>query len=370
MDRDELAAWLTLQQCPGIGPVKFRAIAESVDFDLPQLLHLDRNSLAAAGLKPEQISALKNPPDEFIDNTFEWLNAGEQHHLLTLNSPDYPELLREIHSAPPLLYALGRVELLATPQIAIIGSRNCSPGGARSAQDFASVLTQSGFTITSGMALGIDSHAHRGALDANGDTIAVIGTGIDRIYPSRNKKLAHEIAEAGLIVSDLPLGAPPNRENFPRRNRIISGLSLATLVVEATRNSGSLITARLGLEQGREVFAIPGSIHNPQVKGCHQLIRQGAKLVEQASDIIEDLGSLLGVIAQHSESSNNDDAAASSTLDEDYQRLLEQIGYDPVPIETLLQRSGLTIDQLSSMLLILELQDHIQTAPGGLYMRC
>jgi DNA processing protein len=368
MDRDELAAWLTLQQCPGIGPVKFRAIAESIGFDLRQLLQLDRHSLAAAGLKPEQINAIKNPPDAVIKGCFEWLDASPQHHLLTQNSPDYPELLRELHNAPPLLYAIGRLELLSSPQIAIIGSRNCSPGGASSALDFSAVLAQSGFTITSGMALGIDSHAHRGALDANGNTIAVIGTGIDRIYPSRNKKLAHEIAAAGLVVSDLPLGAPPNRENFPRRNRIISGLSLATLVVEATRNSGSLITARLGLEQGREVFAIPGSIHNPQVKGCHQLIRQGAKLVEQASDIIEDLGSLLGLMAQHSEAP--DKAPPPTELDEDYQRLLEQIGYDPVPIETLLQRSGLTIDQLSSMLLILELQDHIQTAPGGLYMRC
>ena len=368
MDRDELTAWLTLQHCPGIGPVKFRAIAESIGFDLHQLLQLDRQSLAAAGLKPEQINALKNPPDAVIEGCLEWLEASPQHHLLTLNSPDYPELLRELHNAPPLLYAIGRIELLPSPQIAIIGSRNCSTGGASSAQDFANVLAQSGFTITSGMALGIDSHAHRGALDANGNTIAVIGTGIDRIYPSRNKKLAHEIAAAGLVVSDLPLGTPPNRENFPRRNRIISGLSLATLVVEATRNSGSLITARLGLEQGREVFAIPGSIHNPQVKGCHQLIRQGAKLVEQASDIIEDLGSLLGLIAQHSESPDNE--PATTQLGEDYQQLLEQIGYDPVPIETLLQRSGLTIDQLSSMLLILELQDHIQTAPGGLYMRC
>ncbi len=368
MNRDELAAWLALQQCPGIGPVKFRAIAQSNGFDILEFSRLDRQSLAAAGLTSEQISALKHPPEELIDKTCDWLNTSEQHHILSQKNPQYPALLHELHDAPPLLYAIGRIELLDSPQIAIIGSRNCSPGGANTAEDFARVLAHSGFTITSGMALGIDSHAHRGALDASGNTIAVIGTGIDRIYPSRNKKLAHEIAAAGLIISDLPLGTPPNRENFPRRNRIISGLSLATLVVEATRNSGSLITARLSLEQGREVFAIPGSIHNPQVKGCHQLIRQGAKLVEQASDIIEDLGSLLGLVAEQSEA--DETVATATELDEDYQRLLEQIGYDPVPIETLLERSGLTIDQLSSMLLILELQDHIQTAPGGLYLRC
>ncbi len=368
MDKDELAAWLALEHCPGIGPIRFHAIGAAIDYDMIGLLALSASELASLGLKPAQISALKNPPQALIDATWQWLQASLDHHLLPCNHCLYPELLRELKDAPPLLYAIGRLELLTRPQIAIVGSRNCSPGGARTARDFAHFLAQSGFTITSGMALGIDSQAHQGALQANGDTIAVIGTGIDRIYPSRNRKLAHDIADQGLMVSDLPLGMPPNRDNFPRRNRIISGLSIATLVVEAMRNSGSLITARLGLEQGREVFAIPGSIHNPQVRGCHQLIRQGAKLVEQASDIIEDLGSLLGLVAQQQAAATSDETVAA--LDDDYQRLLEQIGYDPVSIETLLQRSGLTIDQLSSMLLILELNDHIQTAPGGLYVRC
>ncbi len=368
MEEDDLAAWLTLDRCPGIGPVRLRALVDTSNCPVSELCQLDRHSLTTLGLKPAQIDALKNPPQAIIDASWQWLNASPNHHIITLNHDDYPELLKTIHDAPPILYAIGNVDLLHSPQVAIIGSRHCSPGGAACARDFAGVLAQSGLTITSGMAIGIDSHAHRGALAANGHTIAVTGTGTDRIYPANNKPLAHEIAEQGLILSDLPLGTAARRENFPRRNRIISGLSLATLVVEATRKSGSLITARLALEQGREVFAIPGSIHNPQAKGCHQLIRQGAKLVEQASDIIEDLGSLLGLVAEHSV--QPPDTQPVDSLDEEYQHLLNQIGYDPVSVETLLQRSGLTIDQLSSMLLILELNDHIQTAPGGLYFRC
>jgi DNA processing protein len=217
------------------------------------------------------------------------------------------------------------------------------------------------------MALGIDKHAHLGALSGSGNTVAVIGTGIDRIYPSRNKQLAYDIAEKGLIVSEFPLGMAPQSGNFPRRNRVISGLSLATLVVEATRKSGSLITARMSIEQGREVFAIPGSIHNPQAKGCHHLIRQGAKLVDQAADIIDDIGSLLGYVAETAETTQHEH---NETLDREYRQLLDIMGYDPVSIDTLVQRSGLTIDQLSSMLLILELNDFIQIAPGGLYQRC
>jgi DNA processing protein len=218
------------------------------------------------------------------------------------------------------------------------------------------------------MALGIDQHAHQAALDSGGHTIAVIGTGIDRIYPSKNKQLAYEIAEKGLIITEFPIGTPPLNSNFPKRNRIISGLSLATLVVEATRKSGSLITARLGMEQGREVFAIPGSIHNPQSKGCHHLIRQGAKLVDQASDIIDDIGSLLGYIAEQVETHN--DSLSNSEFDSEYQAVLDAMGYDPVSIDTLVNRCGLTIEQLSSMLLILELNDQIKTAPGGLFVRC
>jgi len=232
--------------------------------------------------------------------------------------------------------------------------------------DFARYLADSGLTITSGMATGIDVQAHRGALACGGNTIAVAGTGLDRIYPSVNRQIAYEIHDKGLLVTEFPLGTGPKSENFPRRNRIISGLCIATLVVEATRRSGSLITAHQAVEQGREVFAVPGSIHNPQAKGCHQLIREGAKLVDQASDIIEELGSLLGfIVEQQQQASDIDDPQ----LDQATIQLLDTIGYDPVSSDTLVARSGLTIDKLSSMLLLLELNNLIQAAPGGYFVR-
>ena len=368
MNKDDLTSYLTLNACPGIGPVAFRKIFQREDIKLSELLSAQSQELREIGFNDAQISTLKNPPTSDIDKTLDWLNSSENHHLLTLADPDYPELLKQTHDAPPVLYAIGKKHLINTPQIAIVGSRNCTPGGANTAHDFASYLSRSGLTICSGMALGIDKHAHQGALDASRHTIAVIGTGIDRIYPSKNKQLAYAIAEKGLIISEFALGTAPHFANFPKRNRIISGLSLATLVVEATKKSGSLITARCSLELGREVFAIPGSIHNPQAKGCHHLIRQGAKLVDQAADIIDDIGSLLGFVAQQIEQQAHSDE--NSKLDESYQDLLQIIGYDPVSLEVLVERSGLTIEQLSSMLLILELNDQIQNAPGGLYLRC
>jgi len=367
MNRDELAFYLALEQCPGVGPVNFRRIVESRGFT-PSYSYLNQlHSTAPAVFSSQQLNHLKNPDQPLIDSALDWLEQASDHHILTINSADYPQLLKEIRDPPSILYAIGNVALLSSPQIAIIGSRNCTPGGANTAHDFSSYLSRAGLTITSGMALGIDQHAHQGALDAGANTIAVIGTGIDRIYPSKNRQLAYQIAQTGLIVSEFSLGTPPNSVNFPRRNRIISGLSVATLVVEARRNSGSLITAHYGLEQGREVFAIPGSIHNPQAKGCHHLIRQGAKLVDQASDIIDDIGSLLGFMEQQPDP---DHTTETVEMDTDYQKLLETIGYDPVSIESLVQRSGLTIEQLSSMLLILELNDHIQTVAGGQYVRC
>lgn len=367
MNRDDLAYYLTLAACPGIGPVNFRKLTETTDFNISHFIKSSSKQLSELGLNDTQIKSLKNPPNQYIDQAVTWLESDPTHHIITLHDPDYPELLKELNDAPPLLYGLGKLELLNSPQISMVGSRNCTPGGASTAHDFAHYLAGAGLTITSGMALGIDKHAHQGALDASGNTIAVIGTGIDRIYPSRNKQLAYEIAENGLIVSEFALGTAPDSKNFPKRNRVISGLSMATLVVEATRKSGSLITAHSSIEQGREVFAIPGSIHNPQAKGCHHLIREGAKLVDQASDIIDDIGSLLGFVAQESVASAG---SQPEQLDEEYQQLLDKIGYDPVTIETLVQRCGLTIAQLSSMLLILELNDHIKTAPGGLYFRC
>jgi DNA processing protein len=367
MNRDDLPYYLALEKCPGIGAVSYRQIVESLEISLKQLFELPGAEMAALGFNPAQINHLKSPDASVLDETLKWLDSSDNHHLLAIDDGAYPDLLKEIRDAPPLLYAIGRIELLNTPQIAIVGSRNCTPGGASTAEDFSRYLANAGLTITSGMALGIDKHAHMGALAASPNTIAVVGTGIDRIYPSRNKQLAYDIAEKGLIVAEFPVGTKPHSSNFPKRNRIISGLSLAVLVVEATRKSGSLITARLGMEQGREVFAIPGSIHNPQAKGCHHLIRQGAKLVDQAADIIEDIGSLLGYVAEKIEPAKCDN---ETQLEPEYQQLLDSMGYDPISIDTLVECSGLTIEQLSSMLLILELNDFIQPAPGGLYLRC
>ncbi len=368
MNRDELAEYIALIGCPGIGPVRFRAIHQALDGRLSELFRLGHAELGRLGLKPEQIEALQQPDQALIDATLEWAESSPEHFLLGLDDPRYPPLLRELTDAPPLLHARGRIDLLQQPQLAMVGSRNCTPGGARTARDFAGELARHGLVITSGLALGIDAEAHQGALDAGGGSIAVIGTGIDRIYPSRNKALAHRLAEEGLIVSEFPLGMPPGRDNFPRRNRVISGLSRATLVVEATRRSGSLITARCSIEQGRDVFAIPGSIHNPQAKGCHRLIREGAKLVEEVAHILDELAPWL-------ESAIEPEPAAAPAvqggeLEPEYQQLLEQMGYDPVTLDQLAERSGLTVAELSSMLLRLELNDLIQTLPGGLYQRC
>lgn len=366
MIKDELADYLAIALSPGIGPTAFRLLTQQQERSAKEILNQPTNELRALGLNEAQTKGLKEPPWDEVERSMHWLEAASNHQLMLACDPDYPDLLQQITDPPSVLFMMGDSELLHSPQLAMVGSRNCTPGGADTAEEFAHYLAQSGLTITSGMAQGIDKHAHRGALKATGRTIAVTGTGIDRIYPSSNRELAHEIASKGLLVSEFSLGTGPNPGHFPRRNRIISGLSLGTLVVEATRNSGSLITARLSLEQGREVFAIPGSIHNPQARGCHQLIRQGAKLVDQAADIIEDIESLLGFIA---EQIDNLDAPPQPTLDSEYLRLLEVMGYDPVSIDTLVQRSGLTVEQLSSMLLILELNDQIQTAPGGFYIR-
>lgn len=368
MTRDDLACQLALNLCPGIGPANYRRLVETSGFSIREIFQLSPTQLVELKFNPTQIDYLQSPDWKAVDSALDWLSAEDSHHIISILDSDYPDLLKQIGDAPPILYAIGQIDLLKSPQIAIVGSRNCTPGGADTAQQFSRYLSRSGLTITSGMAIGIDQHAHQAALDSGGKTIAVTATGIDRIYPSKNKQLAYEIAEKGLIISEFPLGTSPLQGNFPKRNRIISGLSVATLVVEATIKSGSLITARLGLEQGREVFAIPGSIHNPQSKGCHHLIRQGAKLVDQASDIIDDIGSLLGFIAEQVETPQ--DSHIDQSLASEYQALLDAMGYDPVSIDSLVNRSGLTIEQLSSMLLILELNDQIKTAPGGYYVRC
>ena len=297
----------------------------------------------------------------------EWLEK-DGHHIVESGSDDFPALLLQIPNPPERLFVVGNLDALHLPSLAIVGSRNPTRGGEQNAYEFAKHLGGSGFCIVSGLAEGIDAAAHRGALDGKAMTVAFLGHGIDRIYPAVNADLARTIAQQGALCSEFPVGTPPRRENFPQRNRLISGLCIGTLVVEAAKRSGSLISARLAAEQGREIFAIPGSIHNPMSRGCHQLIRQGAKLVESAADIVSELGPLVQHLLQTT------DAKATPPTnqfdnDHDYQLLLNALGFDPISPNELVEISGLTIDQVSSMLLILELEGKIEAQNGGRYSR-
>jgi DNA processing protein len=287
-----------------------------------------------------------------------WLN-DPANHVVTLGDPDYPQLLLQTADPPPLLYVKGRLELLNRPALAVVGSRNATKQGANNAAEFARALSDAGITIVSGLALGIDAAAHRGGLAGAGSSLAFVGTGLDVVYPARNKALAHELAERGALVSEYALGTPPLGSNFPRRNRLISGTTLGCLVVEAALQSGSLITARFANEQGREVFALPGSIHSPLAKGCHALIKQGAKLVDDANDILEELKLATG-------SSATRDAP---TPDADAAQLFDHLGYEPCDLDTLCARAGLGADVVSGLLLKLELQGLVESLPGGRYQR-
>ncbi len=370
MPKDQLANFLRLFHVFGIGRVSLLDLREKFGGDFNQIFNISRNDLETAGLSTKQIDQIKSPNDTQVEKELAWAEQPG-NHIICFDDDAYPTLLKQTTNYPALPYCSGNIGLLSNPQIAIVGSRNCTPGGAKTAHDFAAYLSNAGITITSGMAIGIDTHAHVGALTSIGKTIAVTGTGLDKIYPAKNRQLAYDIHSDGLLVTEFPLGTSPRSENFPRRNRIISGLSVATLVVEAAHRSGSLITAHQAVDQGREVFAIPGSIHNPQVRGCHQLIREGARLADKASDIIGDLSSLLGYIASQPVTTqpDYDSNKSSKKLDRVHGELLEQMGYDPISADTLVGRSGLTIDKVSSMLLLLELDELIQPAPGGYFVR-
>lgn len=351
--------WLRLTLVPGIGGSTQRKLLQA--FGLPDAVFSAPRS-AIAGVVGANLADLLLDTDnsEAIGQALAWADQPGQH-LLTLADADYPARLLELPDPPTVLYVRGRLECLNRDGIAIVGSRNATPQGAGNARIFAKALSESGFAIISGLALGVDAAAHQGALEAAGETVAVIGTGADRLYPARNRSLALEVTERGAIVSEFPLGTPAAAANFPRRNRIISGLSRGVLVVEAAVESGSLITARLAGEQGREVFAIPGSIHSPQSRGCHQLIRQGAKLVETADDILEELG--------HPVATNRDPSVAADGIGPEHAAILDQAGFDPVTIDELVGRSGLTADALSVILLQLELGGHLASLPGGRFQR-
>ena len=333
----------------------------------PDLSALSENMLIRAGVSSTAAKLLLRP-DSALDPAREWLEQPG-NHLLTLVSPEYPPLLREIPDPPVTLFASGHYEFLQLPQLAMVGSRNPTPAGEITAQRFARYFAGRGLAITSGLATGIDAASHSGALDADGITVAVCATGLDLTYPAVNKTLAARIAERGALISEFPLGSAPRRHHFPRRNRIISGLAVGTLVVEAARRSGSLITARTALEQGREVFAVPGSIHTPMARGCHRLIRGGAKLVETAEDVLEEISGLVGAQLEQAGEPPEAPPVSEDTLDSDYIRLLDSMGFEPVNQDTLVERSGLTAAEVSSMLLILELRGTVAAGHGGLFYR-
>lgn len=364
-----LSAWLTLCRAPGVGSGAVQKLIET--FGSPQAaISASAASLRATGLGAESVAALKQPDADGIARDLAWLDAP-QRCLLSWDDPRYPETLRAIASAPPVLFCQGDADLLAMPQIAIVGSRTATPQGLENAQAFALELARRGFVITSGLALGIDGAAHRGALNADGYTIAVCATGLDRVYPARHKALAHEIYARGLLISEFPTGVQALADNFPRRNRIISGLSLGTLVVEAAHKSGSLITARYALEQSREVFAIPGSIHNPQARGCHALIRQGAKLVETVDDIFEELGPLLGPLLRRQAASAPvpDAGTAEPPADPAATCVLAALGDELLDVDALLARSGMELASLQATLTGLELEGRVAMTSGARYQR-
>ena len=353
----ELEAWLTLGLIPRLGPVAFRRLLSS--FGSPDAALGASSAALADVVGPELAKAIAQGPDTGqLAASLDWA-ADEQNHLLTLADADYPALLLEIPDPPPLLFLKGQPALLQQECIAIVGSRNATAQGIADAEAFARDLSDNGFCIVSGLALGIDAAAHRGGLSGRSASVAVVATGLDTVYPSRNHKLAHALSEHGLLVSEFALGTRPIAGNFPRRNRLISGLSRGVLVVEAAIKSGSLITARYALEQGREVFAIPGSVHSPVSKGCHALIKQGAKLVEASTDILEELGRQPGSNSQ----------SALPTNEQKYPELLHAIGFDPVDLDTICARSGLTAESASAMLLELELDGMVVRMAGGKFQR-
>ncbi|WP_394787415.1 DNA-processing protein DprA [Rhodoferax sp.] len=379
MEPDELASWLRLVHTPGVGSDTARRLLAT--FGLPASVFAQSQASLRQIVTPAQANALHLVPAELaaqLTATTDWLAqtdaAGSQRAILTLGDGRYPNSLLAMEDPPLLLFVLGRIDLWRDntgQSIAIVGSRNPTPQGEANAKQFGQACAQAGLTVVSGLALGVDSAAHHGALEGAAAapdqlaTIAVVGTGLDRVYPKRNLALAHQIAQQGLLISEYPLGTPPLPANFPKRNRLIAGLTQGTLVVEAALRSGSLITARLASEQGKEVFAIPGSIHSAQAQGCHALIKQGAKLVENIQDVLDELRPLTAIktVAIDAE---DESAAAENSLEDP---LLAALGYDPAGLDALVARTGIAPAQLQVQLLELELDNQVARLPGGLFQR-
>ncbi|HHJ34913.1 MAG TPA: DNA-protecting protein DprA [Gammaproteobacteria bacterium] len=363
---DSIASWLTLRHTAGIGNVTFHTLIGHFG-SAGAALNASHKQLTAANIHADIINALTHQPKPDISADTNWLEQPG-HHIITLTDEAYPTSLKQLDDAPPLLYVRGDIDYLNRPQLAMVGSRNPSASGRNTAQEFAHHLADAGITITSGLADGIDGASHKGALQGLAGTIAVVAHGLDIIYPAKHQQLAQSITEKGAVISEMPVGSQPQRGFFPRRNRLISALSLGTLVVEAAQKSGSLITARYAMEQNREVFAIPGSIHNPMARGCHQLIRQGAKLVETASDILEELCISPQLPLSYPKKSGQDTSEnledAHHALDPDHQKLLKCLAYEPASIDELVLRSHFSAAEVASMLLILELRGIVISQNG------
>lgn len=356
----DIKYWLALLRIEGVGCKTFINLIE--DHTPEEIFTATEVELLAWNIKKAIVEAIMQFDWSLVDYDLQWL-AQPNNDILKITHPLYPEALKEIYDPPPLLFIRGNPQVLSYPQVAIVGSRNPSALGSKTAFDFAFELSQYGFAITSGLALGIDATAHQGALSAGGYTIAVVGTGLDRVYPAKNKELALEIINTGVMISEFPLGTMAKASNFPQRNRLISGLCQGLLVVEAAQKSGSLITARLALEQNREVFAIPGSIYSPLSRGCNAMIREGAKLVETPQDIIDEL-------SQYKQRINFLRAEPEqSLLDLEQQTLLNLVMFSPTSIDDLVESSAQSVESIAAQLFLLELQGYIEAIAGGCYIR-
>jgi DNA processing protein len=373
MHDDELLAWLTLLRAPGLGAAGIRTLLQQVD-SARAVCHDIRRLRQAAGVDRAALDWIDRPDAARLEADLAWL-AQPGHRLLCCNEEDFPPQLETIPSPPAALFVAGDAGTLLAPQVAIVGARSASAQGLAHARDFARTLARAGLTITSGMADGIDGAAHAAALDCGAPTVAVVGTGPDLVYPRKHRDLAGRIEQHGAIVSEFSPGTEARPDHFPRRNRLIAGLALGTLVVEAGLQSGSLITARLAAEAGREVFALPGSIHNPLAKGCHRLIRDGARLVETAAEVIEALGPAAlaqgaGLRARlEATRTAPEHESPARTQDPDYASLLASLGDEPASLDELADRTGLAPAALSSMLLLLELEGVVAPAVNGRWQR-
>ena len=361
--------WLALTHIDQLGTGTFHKLLDK--FESPSaILQAGRSELQALGIPKPVIDGIMVPDEKAIKRDLEWLQQ-DSHYLITIRDTSYPELLKQLTDPPVVLYAVSKLplQLLSEPQLAIIGSRNASHQGREIALSFARSFAQAGMVITSGLASGIDGAAHRGALRAqDGATIAVAACGLDHVYPESHRKLAEQITQRGMVISEFPIGKLPKPGHFPRRNRIISGLSLGVLVVEASIKSGSLITARLANEQNREVFAVPGCIHSPLSKGCHALIRDGAKLVETVADVLQELKNHID-FEQQEVTTPSSSVTRTPTRDPEHEKILNSMGHEPVSVDTLVGRSGLEASVVSSILLILELNGQVSHNGNSIYVR-